>query len=124
MQRRPFALGCATALAGLAATRAAAQAPVELAGVKFPPGVQVGGSTLVLNGAGIRYRFVVKVYAAGLYLSAKANTTDAVLALPGAKRMHVVMLREIDATELGKLFTRGMQDNTTREEFGLSLIHI
>jgi hypothetical protein len=35
--------------------------------------------------------------------------------------MHVVMLREIDANELGRLFTRGMQDNAPREEFGKSI---
>ncbi|EHR69233.1 hypothetical protein BurJ1DRAFT_0337 [Burkholderiales bacterium JOSHI_001] len=89
---------------------------MELAGVKYPPSVQVGGATLQLNGAGIRYKFV-KVYTAGLYLTAKATTTDAVLANTGAKRMHVVMLRDIDANELGKLFTRGMQDNTEKAEF-------
>lgn len=31
--------------------------------------------------------------------------------------MHVVMLRDIDGNELGKLFTDGMQKNATREEF-------
>jgi len=91
--------------------------PVDLAGVKFQPTEQVGGTTLRLNGAGIRYKFVIKVYTAGLYLGSKATSAEAVLAMPGAKRMHVVMLRDIDANELGKLFTRGMQDNAPREEF-------
>jgi hypothetical protein len=90
---------------------------VELAGVKYAPTVQVGGSTLQLNGAGIRYRFVVKVYTGGLYLTTKASTPEAVLAAPGPKRMHVVMLRDVPGEELGKLFTRGMQDNSPREEF-------
>jgi Chalcone isomerase-like len=89
---------------------------MELAGVKFPATVQVGNTTLNLNGAGIRYKFV-KVYAAGLYLANKATTTEAVLAAAGPKRLQVVMLRDIDANELGKLFTRGMQDNTERAEF-------
>ena len=89
---------------------------LELAGVKYPPTVQVGGSLLQLNGAGIRYKFV-KVYTAGLYLASKGSSTEAVLAATGPKRMHVVMLRDIDANELGKLFTRGMQDNTERSEF-------
>ena len=35
--------------------------------------------------------------------------------------MHVVMLRDIDANELGRLFTRGMQDNAPREEFSKSI---
>jgi hypothetical protein len=115
MNRRFLLVGpCALALFSLAAR---AQSTVDLAGVKYPPTVALAGSNLVLNGAGIRYKFVIKVYTAGLYLGAKAATTEAVLAEPGPKRMHVVMLRDIDANELGKLFTRGMQDNAPREEF-------
>jgi hypothetical protein len=110
----------AFALALLSTPFAQAQT-VDLAGVKYPPSVQLAGSTLVLNGAGIRYKFVIKVYTAGLYLGAKAATPDAVLAAPGPKRLHVVMLRDIDANELGKLFTRGMQDNAPREEFSKSI---
>ncbi len=97
-----------------------AQAPaanVDVAGVKYTPTVQVAGSTLQLNGAGLRTRFIIKVYTAGLYMGSKAGDPEAVLAAPGPKRMHVVMLRDIDANELGRLFTRGMQDNAPREEF-------
>ena len=90
--------------------------PTEAAGVRYEPTVNVAGSTLQLNGLGIRYKFV-KVYTAGLYLTAKAATPEAALAAPGPKRIHIVMLREIDGNELGKLFTRGMQDNAPREEF-------
>ena len=102
---------------------ALAQAPavVEVAGVKYATAANVGGTSLPLNGAGIRYKFVVKVYTAGLYLAGKATTPDAVLTAAGAKRMHVVMLRDIDANELGKLFTDGMQKNTSREEFGKAI---
>ena len=117
------------ALAPLPAqAQAQSQAPsqaVELAGVRFEPQVQLGGQTLVLNGAGIRYKAVFKVYAAGLYLSAKAGTPDAVLAAPGAKRIHVVLLRSIDASEFGKILSTGIQNNASREEFlaALPAIH-
>ncbi len=100
---------------------ALAQSATELAGVKYEPSVQVGNSRLQLNGAGIRYKAVFKVYTAGLYLGGKAATTEAVLAAPGAKRMHIVMLRDIDGNELGKLFTRGMQDNASKEDFSKSI---
>ena len=94
---------------------------VAIAGVNYTPTVQVAGSTLQLNGAGTRYKFIIKVYTAGLYLTGKAGTPEAVTAAPGPKRLHVVMLREIDANELGKLFTRGMQDNAPRESFSKSI---
>lgn len=99
----------------------AAAQTFETAGVKYEPSVQVGGRSLQLNGAGIRYKAIFKVYTAGLYLPAKAATTEAVLAMQGPKKLHIVMLREIDGNELGKLFTRGMQDNAPREEFAKSI---
>ena len=88
-----------------------AGAEVTLAGVKYEDGMDLRGAKLQLNGAGIRYKGPFKVYSAGLYLPRKAGTTDEVLAMPGAKRVSVVMLRDIDASELGKLFVRGVDDN-------------
>jgi hypothetical protein len=90
---------------------------VEVANVKYEPSVDLAGQKLVLNGAGIRYKFVVKVYTAGLYLTHKAGSTADVLATPGPKRIHIQMLRDIDGNELGKLFTKGMEANAPREEF-------
>ena len=103
-------------LAMLIPLGAAAQA-VDLAGVKFEPQIMLGGQALQLNGAGIRYKAIFKVYAAGLYLASKAGTPEAVLAAPGAKRIHVVLLRPIDANEFGKILSAGIQNNATREEF-------
>lgn len=100
---------------------AQAQNAVELAGVRYPVTVQLGATPLTLNGAGIRYRFVVKVYTAGLYLTTKATTPEAVFAAPGPRRLHVVMLRDIDGNDLGRLFTRGMRDNSSHEAFAKSI---
>ena len=119
MIRRTIVLA-ASLLACLSTPLAQAQA-VELAGVKYEPSLQIGNSKVQLNGAGIRYKAVFKVYTAGLYLAAKASTPEAVIAAPGAKRMHIVMLRDIDGNELGKLFTRGMQDNASKEDFSKSI---
>jgi Chalcone isomerase-like len=101
--------------------QAPAPAGVEVAGVRFVQTETVGNARLQLNGAGIRYKAIFKVYAAGLYLGARATTPEAVYAAPGPKRLHVVMLREIDGNELGKLFPDGIRKNATREEFGKSI---
>ena len=134
--RNLFVTHCLYALVSLAWPSAAqAQSPsavpspapapvpgsIEVSGVRYAPTAQVAGATLQLNGAGTRYKFVVRVYTAGLYIGSKAATPEAVYAAPGAKRLHVVMLRDIDANELGKLFTRGMQDNAPREAFSKSI---
>lgn len=89
----------------------------DVGGVRHPASVSVQGTALLLNGVGIRYKAVFKVYTAGLYLSQKADTPEAALASTGPKRMHITMLREIDANELGKLFTRGVEDNTPKGEY-------
>lgn len=94
-----------------------AAAPVELAGVTLQDHAVVADTPLQLNGAGIRYKAVFKVYTAGLYLGAKANTTEAVLAMAGPKRLTITMLRDIDSSELGRLFSRGMEDNLDRQTF-------
>ncbi|QKO23643.1 chalcone isomerase family protein [Rhodoferax sp. BAB1] len=90
---------------------------LEVGGVNFAPQVEVNGSKLDLNGAGVRYKAVFKVYAAGLYTSRKAGSLEEILKTPGPKRMSITMLREIDAAELGKLFSRGMEDNMDRAAF-------
>lgn len=92
-------------------------APVELAGVKLEDRATLAGKPLVLNGAGIRYKAIFKVYTAGLYVEKKATTTAGVLDQPGPKRMTITMLRDIDSVELGKLFTRGVQDNMEKGSF-------
>lgn len=94
---------------------------VDVAGVDYPPRVSVAGQPLVLNGAGVRYRFVVQVYAAGLYLPARATTAEQALEMPGAKRIHIQALRDIDGNTLGRLFTRGMEDNSTRAQFARAI---
>ncbi len=118
----PFAASAqSTPAAASGAVPSTAAAAVEVAGVKYDGHVEVAGQKLVLNGAGIRYKAIFKVYTAGLYLNAKATTPEAVLANTGPKRMHIQMLRDIDGEELGKLFTKGMEQNATREEFGRSI---
>jgi hypothetical protein len=121
--RRLFILAAAAASLGLSFSAAAQSAALttEVGGVKFDNSVQVGNAKLQLNGAGVRYKAIFKVYAAGLYLSSKAVTPEAVLAAPGPRLMKIVMLREIDANELGKLFTKGMEQNAPREEFSKSI---
>lgn len=109
------------ALLPLVAALPARAQTTEVAGVKYEQSVTVASTKLQLNGAGVRYKAIFKVYTGGLYLAGKAATTEAVLAAPGPKRMHIVMLRDIDANELGKLFTRGMEDNAPREEFAKSI---
>lgn len=96
---------------------ASAMAQTTVSGVKYDETVDARGTRLQLNGAGTRYKAIFKVYTAGLYLGKKAGTPEEVLAAPGPKRMNITMLRDIDSGELGKLFSRGMEDNMDRAAF-------
>ncbi len=117
--RRTFA-HAALAAASIWPFAVAAQS-TDVAGVKFQNSVQIGATKLQLNGAGVRHKLVFKVYAAGLYLTEKASTPEAVLTAPGPRRLQIVMLRDIDGNELGRLFTKGMEENAPREEFSKSI---
>ena len=116
--RWPQALLLTTALAGFA-THAQERPiePIKLHGVSYAPSLQLQGQALQLNGAGTRYKAVFKVYTAGLYLEKPARSLQEIAALPGPKRISVTMLRDIDSAELGKLFSRGMEDNMERSAF-------
>jgi hypothetical protein len=113
-----FALPIAAALAAFCIS---ASAQVTLAGAKFEPDATVGGQKLVLSGAGIRYKAVFKVYAIGLYTPKKATKNEEVLDQKTAKRLQLVALRDVGGDEFGKLFTRALEENATREEFSKSI---
>ena len=94
----------------------ASAAQVDVAGVKLNDTLDLRGSTLQLNGAGVRYKAVFKVYTAGFYVGKKVSTPEEALAAPGPKRVAITMLRDIDANELGKLFTKGVEENSPKSE--------
>ena len=88
----------------------------EVGGVKLDDTVRVANQELKLNGAGIRYKAIFKVYVAALYLSEKKSTVPDVLAVPGARRVTLVMLRDVSNEELGRGFMSGIQQNSDRVE--------
>jgi len=58
---------------------APAHADVDVAGVRVPEQLAEGGHSLTLNGAGLRTRFVVKVYVAALYVTTKTHDAAAII---------------------------------------------
>lgn len=103
-------------LAGLMLPLAVLAAPVEVSGVRLDNPLEVHGTPLQLNGAGIRYKVIFKVYVVGLYLGKNAATPEEAYAATGPKRVSITMLREIDSNELGKAFTKAFQDNAPKNQ--------
>lgn len=104
------------ALAALFISCSALAATIDVGGAKIEDAVDVQGTKLQLNGAGVRYKAVFKVYAIALYAGKKFASVEELSATPGNKRISMTMLREIDTNELGKAFTRGFEDNSPKNE--------
>lgn len=85
------------------------------AAAPFEQTTTVAGVALKLNGSGIRYKAIFKVYEMGMYLREPVKTADAAIALDGPKKLSFVALRKVSGTDLGVAFMRGMNDNTPRE---------
>jgi len=63
---------------------------LEIGGVNMPDTLMIGKEKLVLNGAGLRKKFFVKVYAGALYLKSKSSDADKIIQAdePMGIKMH------------------------------------
>jgi len=89
---------------------------VEVGGAKFDDTAKVAGQELKLNGAGVRTWAVFKVYAAALYMPEKKKTVQDILAQNGARRVRMVLLRDVNNEELGQAFMDGLNANSDKDE--------
>ncbi|RJF97859.1 chalcone isomerase family protein [Noviherbaspirillum saxi] len=111
-----FCITRALAAVGIAAAMMSNSSAMEVGGIKLDDSVRLANQDLKLNGAGIRYKAIFKVYVAGLYLPEKKTSVPDVLSAPGAKRVTIVMLRDVSNEELGRGFMTGINQNSDRAE--------
>jgi len=83
-----------------------------LANVTLPDTVQAGNSTLMLNGMGLRTKYMVKVYVAGLYLAQKSSDPQAILKADAPKRIVMHFVRDVSKNQLTDGFTESFENNT------------
>ncbi|HEY0845178.1 MAG TPA: chalcone isomerase family protein [Noviherbaspirillum sp.] len=91
-------------------------AAAEINGVKLDDTVRVANQELKLNGAGVRTRAIFKVYVGALYLPEKKKTVQDILASNGPRRVHLVLLREINSEDFGQAFMDGLNANSDKAE--------
>ena len=91
---------------------AAAASAATVAGVKVEDSVTVNNQKLVLNGAALRKKFVVKVYVGALYLSAKQTSATAILAADSPRRQVMHFLYDVDKEKMVEAWQEGLRDNT------------
>ncbi|MDQ6800879.1 MAG: chalcone isomerase family protein [Acidobacteriota bacterium] len=82
-----------------------------VAGVKLDDSVSVNGQNLVLNGAGIRKKFFIKVYAGALYLTARQSDAAAILAADAPRRMVMHFVYSVGKGKIAEAWEEGLEDN-------------
>lgn len=88
----------------------------SVSGVNLPDTVQAGSTTLVLNGAGLRTKYMVKVYVAGLYVTQKVSDPNLVLKSDVPKRIVMHFVRDVSKSQLTDGFTESFHNNTPDAE--------
>ena len=84
----------------------------NLAGVTLPDSVQVGGTTLVLNGLGLRTKLMVKVYVAGLYVTQKSSDEAAIVKADAPKRIVMQFVHSASKSQMTDAFEESFENNT------------
>lgn len=89
---------------------------LEVAGVSFDERARLGPNEVIVNGVGMRKMAIFKVYAMALYLPEKQSEAGATLALKGAKRVAISLLRDVTAQQFVDGLREGIADNHTDSE--------
>ena len=101
----------------LAAPGLLAHAAVSVWGVSLPETANVGGTTLVLNGAGWRKRGYAKVDVSAIYLTSRVSDATALEHAAGPKRIQLVLLEDVSGLQAERYFVSDFELVATRAEF-------
>jgi hypothetical protein len=82
------------------------------AGGTMPEIIKDNGKVLALNGTGIGTKILVHVYAIGLYLERKTTDARTAITTDQAKRIALVMLRNVTRQQFLEAVERGMVRNS------------
>ena len=93
------------------------QAQTDVGDATLPNKVTFGGEELIINGAGLREKFFIDIYAGGLYLKAKNANANAIASANEtmAIKLHILsglMSRSKMATALKDGFEKSTNGNT------------
>ena len=109
-----------TLVLALAAAAALPVQAVRYEGHDFPDTLQLGGSTLALNGTGKRQVAIYSLYLAALYLPQKTSSPEAIYAQNGPKRLEmrivIPLVKDVSAQEFVKAINKGVSRNSTEAE--------
>jgi hypothetical protein len=102
----------------LAIAAAVGAQPVVVEGARYDDSMVLGGQPLVLNGVGVRKRFIFDIYVGGLYVVKKATRTEELVGQPGPKRVALRFLREVEGDLFVNSLHVGLKANHNEAELG------
>ncbi len=91
----------------------------SLADVTMPDSVQVAGQTLVLNGMGLREKFFIDVYVAGLYLPQKQTSGEAILSSDTPRRTVMHFVFNVDKGKICGAWDESLEANVPKASAAL-----
>lgn len=92
---------------------------LQVKGVKIPEQItqETSQQKLVLNGAGVRAKFIFDVYIGALYLVERSDSAEEILADRSPRRVVMHFLYdEIEKKKMQSAWTEGFEDNLTAEQ--------
>jgi hypothetical protein len=101
-----------TILAAAFTLAAVTAGAATVAGVNIAETADVAGHKLVLNGAGLRKKFVIKVYTGALYLSAKSNNAATILTADQPRHMVMHFVFDVGKEKIAEAWEEGLEANT------------
>ncbi|WP_066454670.1 chalcone isomerase family protein [Castellaniella caeni] len=106
----------ALTLAGAALGLSPAAQAVTVGTVNVPEQQTVDGQALVLNGAGLRQRFVFHIYVAALYRPQPTHDVEAILKSSEPQLLRLTLLRDINSKALTDALNDGLKANNSEAE--------
>lgn len=78
------------------------------AGVSLPDSAKAGDTALVLNGMGLREKYMLDIYVAGLYLESKSSDAQAIIDADEAKQLVMVLKMDLGKDKLSESITEAV----------------
>lgn len=85
----------------------------DVSGVQVAEQATVDNQPLVLNGAGLRRKFVFDVYVAALYATTRTEDAAKLINGPEPRRLQLTLKRDIDSATLTESLNEGLIANNT-----------
>lgn len=122
---RVMAMGAlAIVMMSLSVTAWTQTGSMVIADVRVPSSVDTSAGPLRLNGAGLRRKFLVKIYVASLYTAKPVASLEAATVPLMARRLQLHFLRGVSGKEISDVLVRAISATSTPSEVARASVGI